>query len=481
MMPGDGRRRWKGYPLALLELTGWLIVGAACGRPAATAPAATIAPDRALIQDSTIQRALNERVASRRNVGLVVGLVDGRRARYFVSGTADGPGSNRLDENTVFEIGSVTKAFTAGVLADMVRREEVRLENPVSVLLPQSLRVPPDGGGRITLLELATQSSGLPSTPTNLHPRVLDDPYREYSEADLFGFLRGYSLNQPAADRYEYSNFGIALLGDVLARRAGIPYSELLRRRLLAPLGMRASSVAISGTDRVPTAIGHDVAGDTVSYWTFDAMAPAGGVLSTVADMVRFLRAQLGEGDAALVEALRSTQTVRRVASSANDSIGLVWHSARYYGARIVWHSGETAGFASFVGFMPDVGRGVVVLSNSSTSVNDLGFYVLEPRLGLHPPAAPPLDFAVDSTLLDSYVGEYLAGRDRMTLTRRGTRMYSQVTNQLRYRIYARPDSTFYWAVVPDTIGFQRDSLGRVVAAILKERGKQTLLPRVAP
>src|SRR5687767_11534886 len=187
----------------------------------------------ALPPDSTVRAVLLPRVASfpdtgRHGTGIVIGLLDATGTRRIIAAGADSAG--------VFEIGSITKVFTTSLLQDMVDRGEVRLGDAVSQYLPKSVKVPARGGHEITLLDLATQSSGLPRMPKNFTPRDSMNPYADYSVQQLYTFLSGYELTRDPGAEYEYSNLGMGLLGHALALKGRASYEELLRRRILAPL-----------------------------------------------------------------------------------------------------------------------------------------------------------------------------------------------------------------------------------------------------
>jgi CubicO group peptidase (beta-lactamase class C family) len=154
-------------------------------------------------------------------VGIVVGIVD-RRGRRVVSHGALAKGDpRRLGADTVFEIGSETKVFTSLLLADMVRRGEVSLDDPVAKYLPPSVHVPERGGRQITLIDLATHSSGLPRMPTNFRPKDMGNPYADYTAEQLFQFVSGYTLSRDIGAQYEYSNLAVGLLGQALAAAPG--------------------------------------------------------------------------------------------------------------------------------------------------------------------------------------------------------------------------------------------------------------------
>jgi CubicO group peptidase (beta-lactamase class C family) len=194
--------------------------------------------------DASIRDIVKPRVDSGRSAGIVAGVLDHGARRVVACGSS---GSSRpLDGDTVFEIGSVTKVFTAALLADMVARKEVSLDDPISKYLPAGMKTPTRGGRSITLGDLATQSSGLPRLPDNLAPKDPSNPYADYTVEKLYDFLSRYELTRDIGAMYEYSNLGVGLLGHLLALRAGTSYEELLTKRILQPLGMRDTAITLS-------------------------------------------------------------------------------------------------------------------------------------------------------------------------------------------------------------------------------------------
>jgi CubicO group peptidase (beta-lactamase class C family) len=170
-------------------------------------------------------------------IGVLAALLtpDGKSFASHGRISVDGPVPT---PDTIFELGSIGKVFTAFLLADMVERREVALDDPVKKYLPVSVIVPSRGGREITLRHLATHTSGLPrdSVPVDLDGDV--SPYVGYAAGDLYSFLGGHRLERNPGSQVEYSNVGVALLGHALTLRAGMAYDDLLRQRLLEPLGM---------------------------------------------------------------------------------------------------------------------------------------------------------------------------------------------------------------------------------------------------
>ena len=222
-----------------------LSLGAAVAALGLTSPQ-LVAQGRLFPNDSSVQAILNEQVTAKKTVGIVVGLLDadGTR-RVLTAGRADNKGLV-LDGNTVFEIGSITKTFTASLLADMVARGEVRLSDRVQQYLPASVKIPTRNGREITLLDVVTVSSGLPGMPSNFKPADPGNPYADYTVRQMYDFLSGYTLPRDIGSKYEYSNLGMGLLGHTLALKAGKSYYDLLNDRILTPLRMGDTEIILS-------------------------------------------------------------------------------------------------------------------------------------------------------------------------------------------------------------------------------------------
>ncbi len=429
--------------------------------------------------DSTIERLIRERVDSHRNAGIVVGIIDAAGGRHVFHYGSAGDGALPLGRNTVFEIGSATKTFTVALLAQMVAHGDVALDDPVTKYLPANVTLSPKGRP-ITLLDLATQSSGLPRLPLNIRPANPDDPYVDYGATQLYAFLSGFTPPRAPGEQYEYSNLGVGLLGFVLGRRDGDGFEQAVEHRILQPLGMTDTHITRTADTQRRFATGHNRDGDVVPPWHFDALAGAGALSSTLDDMMTFLAANMDSASTPLGAVLSGTHASRRPTTIANTTIGLAWHILHAHDTDIVWHNGETAGFHSFIGFDQARHVGVVILTNSATSIDDLGFHLVDERNALNPPPAPPQEPPLAPSLLQRYAGAYdIAPGARLTVTVDGNRLYAQLTGQQRFRIFATTDSTFKWSVVEAQLTFQRDARGEVTGAVLHQGGRDTPMKRV--
>lgn len=267
---------------------------------------------------------------------------------------------------TLYEIGSITKGLTGILLADMVAAGEVSFDDRLETLLPDGAGYP-EAIRNITLVQLATHSSGLPRLPGNLAFGMKDssNPYAHYGAKELQAFLYGY-VPQPGRTTItpEYSNLGAGLLGYVLALKAGMPYEALLKARVLEPIGMTDSTITLSDEQRTRLAPGH-AKGAIVSNWDLDALAGAGAVRSSAADMAKLLAALMHPPDSRIGRAIRVATEERGDLGAA--TIGLGWiTSTPPNGRPFIWHNGGTGGYRAFIGFTADRKAGIVALTNGS-------------------------------------------------------------------------------------------------------------------
>src|SRR5690606_9838514 len=181
------------------------------------------------------------------------------------------------------------------LLAQLVDDGVIDLDAPLADYLPAGTKLPQWEGRDITAFDLATHTSGLPAIPTDLAQRSPENPYSGYDADDLLAWLADYRLTRPIGETFEYSNTGVALLAQAIEHVSGKPYAELVETEILTPLGMDETFLALTGAERPDMATGHDQAGHPVPYWDFEAFAPAGGLVSTAADLTKFIAAASGQ------------------------------------------------------------------------------------------------------------------------------------------------------------------------------------------
>jgi serine-type D-Ala-D-Ala carboxypeptidase/endopeptidase len=325
-------------------------------------------------RDAEIAAAIKSRVEAKKAVGMVVATIEPDGSSSLAAFGNAGPGVRPLDADSVFEIGSITKVFTAILLADMADRGDLKLDDPVALHLPADVRVPERNGRKITLLDLSTQSSGLPRMPDNFRPSNLVNPYADYTVAQMFEFLGRHQLARDVGAEFEYSNLGVGLLGHALSRRAGKSYEALVRERILDPLRMTHSGITLTPWMVEHLARGHNASGAVTSNWDIPTFAGAGALRSTMTDMLKFARANLDPSGGRLQRVMQTTHIVRRSAGRDDMSIGMNWIIRRLNGREVVWHNGGTGGYRTWLGFDKSRKVAAIVLTNSAMPNDDLGF-----------------------------------------------------------------------------------------------------------
>jgi serine-type D-Ala-D-Ala carboxypeptidase/endopeptidase len=458
---------WK--HLAVFVATTITLLLLPCSRGAAQ----TAEPD-----DAYIRGILQERVEkSRRNVGIVVGIISSKGSRVSSYGKPAAESLAELDGDTVFEIGSVTKVFTSMLLAEMVSRGEVNLNDPVAKYLPRTVKVPSRNSREITLLDLATHTSGLPRLPGNFRPKDPENPYVDYTLEQAYQFLSGYQLTRDIGEKYEYSNFGAGLLGHVLSLRAGTDFETLVINRILKPLGMNDTRLKLTPGMRMRLATGHDAGGRAVKNWDLPAMVGAGGLRSTVKDLLKFLAANMGLVKSPLLAVMQKTHAMQKSTGVPDLSIALGWHILGKHGTEIIWHNGGTGGYHSFLGFDKKKGLGVVVLSNSVSDIDDIGLHLLESRFELakYEPLKVRRPIKVAPQVLEAYVGQYeLTPGFVITISRDGDRLYAEATGQSKIEIFPESETEFFLTIVDAQISFVKDEKGEVTHLVLHQMGRST-------
>ena len=332
-----------------------------------------------------INKMGSEYVGKRPNAGLVIEVFQGGNRHISGFGRANSASANPPDGETMFEIGSVTKVFTAITLAKMAQDGAVRLDDPVSHHLPKEVAVPRKNGTEITLSHLATHTSGLPRLPDNLDSRVTDEqnPYANYQAADLYTNLASVRLSVEPGKKSDYSNYGFGLLGHILELKAGKSYEALVTETICAPLGMSNTVIKLSPEQKARLTPGHNPKGAIAPNWDFAALAGCGAIRSDADDLLKFVAANLKETDSPIAKALAEAQTFHF--KKFSGGVGLGWQIEEPVEKQTLhWHNGGTGGYVSFVGFDRANQAGVVILSNygdawaGDSSVDRMGMEILK-------------------------------------------------------------------------------------------------------
>ena len=309
-------------------------------------------------------------------VGLSIGILrDGKTWFYGYGETVKGNGTSPAP-TTLFEIGSITKTFTATMLAIAIGEGKLKLDDSVNKYLPDSIPLLQNNGKVATIRTLSNHTSGIPRMPENFQQTVANgkDPYASYTMQDLYGFLHGLKLGREPGSELEYSNAAVGLLGTILQKLYGKNYEELLLSLIANPLKMTDTRVNIRPADSARFASGYDDNGVYNGPWNLAAaFAGAGAIRSTAHDMLKYASAEMdGPGvPGPLEKAMQLTQVVTY--ESGGTKIGLGWFYLKSGDKDILFHNGGTGGYRSYIGIDRQKKLAVVLLSNCAIGVDDEG------------------------------------------------------------------------------------------------------------
>ena len=404
-------------------------------------------------------------------VGLVIGVVKDGQTQILAFGETAKDSGKAPDGKTVYEIGSATKAFTGVLLADAIQSGRMKLDDPVQKYLPKQVKMPSVDGKTITLEHLATHTSGLPRLPNNFRPKDPTNPYADYTGKNLAEGLNKLKLER-APGEYEYSNLGMALLGQTIVLKSAKSYETLLKERIAGPLDMEDTSIKLNASQRQRLAPPYNAKLEPDHNWDLPTLAGAGAIRSTVDDMLKFLQANLAEDDAPLTKTLQLARTKKHTMKDGL-AIGLGWHLAR--DGVTWWHNGQTGGYASWMSVTPKLGIGVVVLSNTATDkITQLGEQVVQTAAGVQ--VKLPVErkeMAVDPAVLEKYVGVYaIVPQFKLTVTLEDGQLMVQATDQPKFPVFAETPTEFFLKVVDAQLTFVPGDDGQAKELILHQNGQ---------
>lgn len=471
---------------AVLQAAAGLALSGAAGRPTFAQGAA---PASAAPSDAPLPGA--EAILSRHRppgVALVAARIGADGVRYIVAPAQEGA-ATKVDADSRFEYGSVSKTFVALLLADHVVRGELALADPVERSLPDGLRLRDSAGAAITWADIATHRSGLPRLPDNFTTATQADPYVSYDEAALKRFLRSWQPARPRDSVWAYSNLGYGLIGQALAWRAGKPFEPLLRERVLTPLGL--DEVQLSRKPVPGLVAGHDAQGKPVPAWHFDALAGAGALVGSARSLARYAQAAVGLVATPLAPAFKLALTMRADGPNTHNRIGLAWIGVSLGPRELRLHDGATAGHMATLCVEPGLRQAAVVLGNQGGSVSDLALHLMEPSLPVRDlqaeqRAAQEATSAEALTLppeaLPPLAGRYaLNPQFALEVRVREGRLFAQGTGQPEFELFAKGPRVFFARVTPLALVFEDAPAGRPAPQLTLQQGGQTLVFKRSP
>lgn len=412
----------------------------------------------------TPDEKIKQRVEYGETPGIVVGIYENGGIQYYAYGVASLETKEAVTAKTLFEIGSITKTFTCSMAAILSLNKQLNFTDPAQKYLPGKMVLPERNGKVITVEHLATAHSGLPRMPRNFQPQDPSNPYIDYREEELTYFISNYELMRDPGIEYEYSNLGMGLLGYMLTRVKEKPYSKLTEELITKPLGMNHTFISGMRTEK-PMASGY---ADKLPMkaWTWNdqsVITGAGGIVSNAEDMMKYMVSQMST-TSPLANAFTLAHQPR--ATAGKMKIGYGWHIRD---ENIVWHNGGTGGFRSFAGFDKTKNKAVVVLTNSTTGADDLGFHLLNNQ---YPLKELKKSIIVEESVLREYVGTYeISPTFTIAVTYEGDGLQIQATGQPKVNIYPETETKFYLKIVEARVDFERNVTNQVERLVLYQNG----------
>ncbi|PLS18421.1 hypothetical protein CVD28_07080 [Bacillus sp. M6-12] len=277
-------------------------------------------------------------------------------------------------DHAVFEIGSITKVFTGLLLTELAERGIVNFDDPIEKYKPEYKNAVNLAGKPMTLRHLATHTAGLPREDKALRKKLLDkkNPYKHYLNEDLDAFFRSYKLKK--AEQWGYSNLGVSLLGRILEDVTGKPLEEAIEERICKPLGLADTVMSLSDEQAERRIVARTKKKEPIPLMELYGILGAGGLLSTMDNMIRFVELNLGIIDSPLKDILQASHQKQANGPKKNFEMGTNWfiEHNKHIKYPIIWTGGTTVGFHSYAGFIKELGLGVTVLSSYHLRIHDL-------------------------------------------------------------------------------------------------------------
>jgi D-alanyl-D-alanine-carboxypeptidase/D-alanyl-D-alanine-endopeptidase len=417
-------------------------------------------------------------------VGLALGVIHDGQSQTFGYGRLSANDAGPPTGDTVYEIGSASKVFTGVLLADAVVHDRVKLSTPAAELLPAGAAMPEIVGRAITLQDLSTHVSGLPSLPDTFKPADMNNPYADFQPKDLYAFLKSHKLRRAPGKEAEYSNLAVGLLGSLLADAEHTSYEKLLSRDITTPLKMTSTSITLTPDQQRRLAPPHAAAGVPAHNWDLPTLAGAGAIRSTAGDMLKFAHANLAPPQDKLGEAMNLAWEIHQKPLEDGDfAMGLGWHVAHDGSTR--WHNGQTGGYHSMILVSRDLKLAVVLLTNTATmEVDVLGQDIMRMLGGAK---VEPRKFEKAVTIrpevMHKLEGQYeIIPEFVLTVTVDDGKLMVGATGQQTFEVYPRSETEWYYKVVDATLIFKFNSDGQCESLELLQGGaRQTARRKPTP
>lgn len=326
--------------------------------------------------DKKIDAVIRTYIQKLNTFGLSIGIIkDGKTTVYNYGETAQGNGK-LPDANSIFEIGSITKTFTSTLLAYFVNQHKIKLSDPITNYLPDSV-AKNSVLKEVSVQMLSNHTSGLAPLPDNFDGGKYNplNPYQHYTREMLFSYLKNCKLNTKPGEVYAYSNMAVGLLGIILERISGQTYEQLVKTIICKPLKLESTTAHLSPQEKQHFAKVYNGDGNETTAWDFDALQACGSLRSTVGDLLKYAEANMKTGKDELSKAIQLTH---QITFNKKERVGLGWHLAKINNQDYFFHGGGTGGSSSFFMFSPEKNIAVIILSNSAESTDPIGVSIIK-------------------------------------------------------------------------------------------------------
>ncbi len=311
--------------------------------------------------------------------GFVVGIIYQDSVFIFNYGSTTKDSLTLPDQETIFEIGGLTKVFTASLVSLLVEEGVLNYDSTLNHYLPSEYRN--ENAGNITINDLIIHTSGMPKLPSEfgLKSKDSNNPYAFYTKEDLLDNYKNYSPGSEQFGKYYYSNLNYALLEIAIEFATKQPFETILKEKIFDPLGMQNSCITLAESQSTQVSKGYTISRFETPIWQFQSFAASEGMKSTTNDLLKFMACNLDQTHPTLAANFAQTH-VPAIETELNKNAYMTrgWHlvkTKKYYDSFI--HAGATSGQRAFMAFVKETQTGVVVLSNSEYSTDGLGFLIL--------------------------------------------------------------------------------------------------------
>lgn len=327
--------------------------------------------------DTIVENIVKPHIQNSLNAGLSIGIIQNGETNFYHYGETKKESGNLPNNTTIYEIGSITKTFTGFLLAQAIKDKKVSLDDDIRKFMATKYANLEFEGNPILIKHLVNHTSTLPRLPENLDQQPNFDPenpYANYSKEMISMYLQDFKMNAQPGIKQEYSNFGMALLGIILENIYKTSYQSLVKNYISMPFKMKNTFENVPTANlNINFASGYNSDGLKTKSWNLRSFVAAGGIKSTIEDMTKYLQENIAETNPKIALSHEITFT------NEKQSNGYAWVIYKTKdNNNLIWHNGGTGGFTSFCGFIKEKNIGIVVLNNSTNSVDNLAISILK-------------------------------------------------------------------------------------------------------